>query len=168
MPLPGDARLDRLTDHRDLVLTPQQHDLRQQHMRAQAAPTPRPPGSAAPRRERRLRSSRAIRGAGATPDGEGGGDWEGHQPRPEPLGRRWGRACAQPSAHHVQARRPTEVWITTTHALGDALSPELEAIAAGLLMTGSRRRLDRIYPLKRPRSDVWPRPRAPRSPQARH
>jgi len=72
------------------------------------------------------------------------------------------------SAHHVQARRPTEVWITTTHALGDALSPELEAIAAGLLMTGSRRRLDRIYPLKRPRSDVWPRPRAPRSPQARH
>ena len=42
-----------------------------------------------------------------------------------------GRACVQPSAHHAQAIRPTEVWMTTAHALDNALSPELEAIAVG-------------------------------------
>jgi DNA-directed RNA polymerase specialized sigma24 family protein len=44
-----------------------------------------------------------------------------------------------------------------------ALPAELEAIASART-TSSTRRLDRIYPPRRRRSDTWPRRQAPRSP----
>jgi hypothetical protein len=73
--------------------------------------------------------------------------------------------------------------MTTAHALDDALSPELEAIAAAAhdrlqahagqdlsAQEAAQRRVAEaaIYPPRRRRSaDARPRPRVPRSPQAR-
>jgi hypothetical protein len=77
-----------------------------------------------------IRPSLYTRRRGYSPTRKAAGTGRGTSPDRNLPDVDGGRACVQPSAHHAQAIRPTEVWMTTTHAPDDALSPELEAIAA--------------------------------------
>ena len=137
----------RRADHRDLVPPAQQHNIRQQHVRARAPPAPRPPRPQHRRPTARTRRSRACPHGPSTPPHDG-------QPSPPPTSSASTSACSahtintgchlrhprEPSRRNRQVRREGSRAFTNARSLPTPPTPCRPSTARASRPAAARRR----------------------------